>query len=236
MTWIKICGTTNLDDALASIAAGADALGFIFTESPRRIAPEAAAEIIAALPEAIEKIGVVVNETPGELARVGEAVGLTGFQLHGDEPPDQLPEYRRALFGRKLLKTLQIRELLGEPRKLHGYLQQRENIDAILLDSGSPAARGGTGVPFDWNAAVPIVKRIKEICPVIIAGGLNPDNVAEAIRVFEPFGVDVVSGVEREIGKKDPGKLRAFIAAARDLASKQTYITDKLTGNRKSTR
>ena len=84
-------------------------------------------------------------------------------------------------------------------------MQQRENIDAILLDSGSSAARGGTGVPFDWNAALPIVQRIKEIFPVAISGGLNPDNVAEAIRIFDPCGVDVVSGVEREIGKKDAG-------------------------------
>jgi phosphoribosylanthranilate isomerase len=220
MTWIKICGTTNLDDALASIAAGADALGFIFTESPRRITPEAAAEIIAALPEAIEKIGVVVHETPETLAKLANEIRLTGIQLHGDEPADQLSEFRRALNGRKLIKTLQVRELLGDPQKLDGYLQARENVDAVLLDSGSAAARGGTGVPFDWKAAVAIVQQIKEIFPVIVGGGLSPTSVGEAIRLFEPCGVDVVSGVEREIGKKDAAKLRAFVAAVRAASSK----------------
>ncbi len=235
MIWIKICGTTNLDDALASIVAGADALGFIFTESPRQIAPETAAEIITALPESIEKIGVVVNETPQALAELARQTGLTGFQLHGDEPAEQLSEFRRALSGRKLIKTLQVRELLSEPHKLDGYLEQRENIDAILLDSGSAAARGGTGVPFDWNAAVPIVQRIKEIFPVIIGGGLSAANVGEAIRLFDPWGVEVVSSVELAPGKKDAAKLRAFIAAVRESSSKQTSIIDTVTGNRKST-
>jgi phosphoribosylanthranilate isomerase len=220
MTWIKICGTINVDDALKSVEAGADALGFIFTESPRRITPEAAAEIIAGLPESIEKIGVVVDETPEALAELAAKTGLTALQLHGDEPADQLSEFRRALNGRKLIKTLQVRELLGDPSKLDGYLKERENIDAILLDSGSTAARGGTGVPFDWKAAVAIVQQIKEIFPVIVGGGLSPTNVGEAIRLFEPCGVDVVSGVEREIGKKDAAKLRAFVAAVRAASSK----------------
>ncbi len=234
MTWIKICGTTNLDDALASIAAGADALGFIFTESPRRIAPEAAAEIIAALPEAIDKIGVVVNETPQALAELAAQAGLTALQLHGDEPADQLAEFLGALAGRKLIKTLHVRELLSDQHKLDAYLRECENIDAILLDSGSVVARGGTGVPFDWNAALPIVQRIKEILPVIIGGGLSPANVAEAIRLFEPWGVEVVSSVELAPGKKDDAKLRAFIAAARGTSSKESYIIDTVTGNRKS--
>jgi phosphoribosylanthranilate isomerase len=220
MIWIKICGTTNVDDARAAVEVGADALGFIFTESQRRIAPEVATEIIAALPETIEKIGIVVNETPEALARLANEIGFTGVQLHGDEPAAKLPEFRRALGLRKIIKTLQIRELLAQPDKLDGYLSNAKFIDGALLDAGSSAARGGTGVTFDWNAALPIVQRIKEICPVIIAGGLNPDNVADAIRVFEPCGVDVVSGVEREIGKKDPAKLAAFIAAARDSSSK----------------
>jgi phosphoribosylanthranilate isomerase len=97
-------------------------------------------------------------------------------------------------------------------------LRKRDSIDAILLDSGVPANRGGTAFPFDWNAALPIVARIKEVLPVIIAGGLNPDNVSDAIRLFEPCGVDVVSGVERETGKKEAAKVRAFIDAARAAA------------------
>ena len=221
MTWIKICATTNLDDALASIDAGAGALGFILTESPRRIAPEAAAAIIAALPPSIEKIGVVANETPDTLARLANDIGLTGLQLQGDEPADQLPEYRSALGLRKIIKTLQARQLLAAPDVLEQYLRYSKSLDGILLDSGSLAARGGTGQTFDWNAALPLVERIKQHVPVIIAGGLTPENVADAIRLFDPCGVDVVSGVERAPGKKDAAKLRAFVAAARGAADKQ---------------
>ncbi len=219
MIWIKICATTNLDDALASIDAGASALGFILTASPRRITVESAAAIIAALPPSVEKIGVVVNETPQRLAELANHIGLTGLQLHGDEPPGQLPEYRRALGLRKIIKTLQARELLAAPGTLDDYLRNSKSIDGILLDSGSPTARGGTGQTFDWNAALPIVERIKQVLPVVIAGGLNPDNVADAIRLFDPCGVDVVSGVELSPGKKDAAKLRAFITAARAVIS-----------------
>ena len=221
MTWIKICATTSLDDALASVDAGAGALGFILTESPRRIAPEAAAAIIAALPPSIEKIGVVVNQTPDTLERLANDIDLTGLQLQGDEPAEQLPEYRRALGLRKIIKTLQARELLAAPEVLDQYLRHSKSLDGILLDSGSLAARGGTGQTFDWKAALPLVERIKQHVPVIIAGGLNPANVADAIRLFNPCGVDVVSGVERAPGKKDAAKLRAFVAAARGAADKQ---------------
>lgn len=217
MLWIKICATTNLDDAFASIDAGASALGFILTESARRVTPEAARKIIAALPPSFEKIGVVVNESPEALAKLAGELGLTGLQLHGDEPPEQLPAYRRALGLRKIIKTLQARELLAGTSRypLDDYLRVRQSYDGILLDSGVSGNRGGTGVTFDWNAALPIVTRIKEVLPVIIGGGLNPDNVAEAVRLFDPCGVDVVSGVEHEIGKKDAARVRAFIEAAR---------------------
>ena len=219
MLWIKICATTNLNDALASIDAGANALGFILTESPRQVTPDKAAVIIAALPPSVEKIGVVVNQTPDALKQLAEATGLTGLQLHGDELPDQLPEYRRALGLRKIIKTLQARELLATPAKLDDYLRHSQSIDAILLDSGVPTARGGTGQTFDWHAALPIVERIKQHLPVIIAGGLEPDTVADAIGLFDPCGIDVVSGVELSPGKKDPAKLRAFFAAARAVNS-----------------
>jgi phosphoribosylanthranilate isomerase len=215
--WIKICGTTNLDDARAALDAGANALGFILTESPRQISPEAAAEIIRELPPSVEKIAVVVNETPESLKYLAETVGFTGFQLHGDEPPEQLPEFRRALGLRKLIKTLHVRELLAEPAALDTYLAHSAGIDGFLVDSGSVAVRGGTGTTFDWQAALPVVDRIKQHKPIIIGGGLNPDNVAEAIRLFDPCGIDVVSGVELSPGRKDPTKLRAFIAAARSL-------------------
>ncbi len=215
MTWIKICATTNLYDAQASLAAGADALGFIFAPSSRRIEVEQAAEIISALGDEIECIGVFVNETPSRIAEVVEQARLTGVQLHGDEPADQMQEYRRALGQRKIIKTLQARELLSSPDTLNGYLQMRQSIDAILLDSGSPSQRGGTGATFDWVAAAPVVAKVRAEMPVIIAGGLNPENVGEAIRLFAPWGVDVVSGVEREVGKKDEAKLRSFVGAVR---------------------
>ena len=218
MLWIKICATTTLDDALAALDAGANALGFIFAPSPRQLTPDAAAAIIRELPPSVEKIGVVVNETPAALKRLAETVGLTGIQLHGDEPPSQLPDFRRALGLRKLIKTLQAREFLADPAKLDAYLTHANSLDGFLIDSGSPAARGGTGQIFNWSALLPFVERIKEHKPVIIAGGLNPANLAEAIKLFDPCGVDVVSSVEATVGRKDPAKLRAFIAAARGVA------------------
>ena len=217
MTWIKICATTSLRDAQASVAAGANALGFIFAPSPRRIETSTAAEIVAGLPSEVEKVGVFVNQTPKRIAETAQEVGLTGVQLQGDEPAHQLVEFRRMLDGRRLIKTLHARELLanGDAPQLQAYLDARGNVDAILLDSGRPEQRGGTGVPFDWQSALPIVQRIKAALPVIIAGGLTAENVGQAIRLFEPWGVDVVSGVEREPGNKDEAKLRSFVASIR---------------------
>jgi phosphoribosylanthranilate isomerase len=220
MTWVKICATTNLRDAQASVGAGANALGFIFAPSPRRIDVETAAEIIAVLPTRLEKIGVFVNEAPERVAGIAEQVGLTGVQLHGDEPAAHLAEYRQKLGSRKLIKTLQARELLADGGgALQAYLNARESLDAILLDSGGPSHRGGTGVPFDWETALALVQKIKAVLPVIIAGGLTAENVDQAIRWFEPWGVDVVSGVERETGGKDEAKLQSFVTAARQTES-----------------
>ncbi len=216
MTWVKICATTNLSDALAGVAAGADALGFIFAPSTRRITVQAASEIIAALPAKLEKIGIFVNETPADIAAIAGQAGLTGVQLHGDEPASQLADFRSALGKRKVIKTLQARQLMADgnrERTIAAYL--KADLDAILLDSGSAAQRGGTGIPFDWEKAVPIAAAIEQKVPLIIAGGLTAENVGKALRLFKPFGVDVVSGVEREIGKKDDGKLRSFIDAVR---------------------
>lgn len=215
MIWVKICATTNLADAQASVAAGADALGFIFAPSPRRIEIDQAAEIISSLRNEIEAVGVFVNESPAQVAEVAQRAGLSGVQLHGDEPADQMQPYRQALGQRKIIKALQARELLESPDILDGYLRARQSIDAILIDAGSPVQRGGTGQTFDWSAAESIVARVRAQMPVIIAGGLNPGNVGEAIRRFAPWGLDVVSGVERETGRKDEGKLRNFVGAVR---------------------
>jgi phosphoribosylanthranilate isomerase len=194
----------------------------VFAPSARRIQVARAAEIVAALPAEIEKIGVFVNETPQRVGEVAAGVGLTGAQLHGDEPAHQIPQFRRALGHGRVIKTLQARQVLMAGYGIalvEEYLQHTESLDAILLDSGSPDARGGTGKPFDWHLAVPLVTRIRAEIPVIIAGGLNPESVGEAIRLFEPWGVDVASGVERETGKKDEAKLRAFTAAVRTASS-----------------
>lgn len=216
MTWTKICGNTNLADAKIAVSAGADALGFILTSSPRQIQPHAAAAIVAALPPAIEKIGVTLNQAPETVARLAETAGLTGIQLQGDEPADELRAYRSALSRRRLIKTLQARQLVtaGEDYLL-SYLRESEFFDAVLIDAGVPGQPGGTGVRFDWSAVLPIVSRIKQRMPVIIAGGLTPDNVSDALRQFEPWGLDVASGVETVPGRKNEAKVRAFVNAVR---------------------
>ncbi|MGA2903741.1 MAG: phosphoribosylanthranilate isomerase [Candidatus Korobacteraceae bacterium] len=216
MTWLKVCGTTNLHDAQLTVAAGANALGFVFAPSSRRIEIADAAEIIAKLPNGIEKIGVFVNETPARVAEVTRRIGLTGVQLHGDEPADGMPDFRRALGERKIIKTLQAHDILQPGREwLAEYLSAHGSIDAILLDSGSAQQRGGTGIPFAWEEVLPLAAAIREAMPLIIAGGLNAENVAEALRRFDSWGVDVVSGVERKPGKKDEARLRNFVAAVR---------------------
>jgi phosphoribosylanthranilate isomerase len=222
MTWTKICGTTNLGDANLAVSAGADALGFIFASSPRQIQQEAAAEIIEALPSKIAKIGVTVNQSPEAVAKLAQTVGLTGIQLQGDEPGDQLWAYRSALAPRKIVKTLQARQVLaGGEEYLYQYLRESEFFDALLLDAGVPGQPGGTGIPFDWNALAPLVTHIKHWIPVIIAGGLTPGNVPDAVRLFEPWGVDVASGVESSPGHKDETKVRAFVNAVRTASLSQ---------------
>jgi phosphoribosylanthranilate isomerase len=216
MTWVKICGTTSLKDAQLSVSSGADALGFIFAPSPRQVEVAVAAEIVAALPNGVEKIGVFVDESPVRVAEVAAQVGLTGVQLHGNEPAELLPEFRQAVGNRRLIKALAARELISASEdKVSSHLRSRDNIDAVLLDSGSAAKPGGTGVPFDWEQTVLLSEAIQTVVPVIISGGLNSHNVSEALLLFHPWGVDVVSGVEREPGKKDGAKLREFVTAVR---------------------
>jgi phosphoribosylanthranilate isomerase len=220
MTWLKICGTTNLGDAQLSIAAGADALGFVFAPSPRRVDVLQVSAICAKLPSGVEKIGVFVNESP---RRVGEIVGqlpLSGVQLHGDEPAEQMKDFRKALGGRMISKTLQAGDILNAGEEhLAKYLSASANLDAILLDSGAANVRGGTGVPFAWEQVAPLAATIRDALPLIVAGGLNAENVAQAMEWLDPWGVDVVSGVEREPGRKDQEKLRSFVAAVRRAKS-----------------
>ncbi len=209
-TWIKICGTTCLDDALAAINAGADALGFIFAQSKRRVTPEQAQQIIRELPNRVEKIGVFMDAGALEISRVVKAVDLTGIQMHGegDFPPEvysYLPEDRRDRMRK--IKTVIVRQPAFE-ETFDFYAGVPGAVDTWLFDSGA-----GSGQTFAWqDAREKLGQRQGQF---VMAGGLTPQNVGQAIEAFKPWGVDVVTGVEREPGRKDPEKLKAFVAAVR---------------------
>ena len=217
MIWVKICGTTNLEDGLASVDAGADALGFVFAPSPRRISPKEAAKIVRALPDGVKKIGVFVNQRIEIVRQTAEEAGLTGVQLQGDEDADYVAALKRALTHGPLgiMRGIRVRD--GFETAFDQYSGESAP-DLFLLDS-AVAARGGTGERFDWPAAAPIIRLAARQYRIVIAGGLTPTNVSEAISLFRPFGVDVVSGVEREPGRKDPAKLKAFVTAARNSST-----------------
>jgi phosphoribosylanthranilate isomerase len=206
-TWIKFCGTTSLEDALASVEAGADALGFIFAPSKRRISMEQAQKIIRHLPADVERIGVFLSETGEQIRNTLLEVDLTGIQLHEEEFPTEvyrhIPRDRRDSV--RTIQTILVAD--GFAARLDSAMATG-GADAWLLDSGA-----GSGKTFDWVAArAQLGERQGRF---IIAGGLNPENVGEAMRIFSPWGVDVVSGIEREPGRKDPAKLKAFVAAVR---------------------
>jgi len=217
MTCVKICGTTNLEDALTAIDAGTEALGFVFYEkSPRKIAVEAAREIVSQLPGNVEKVGVFVNELPERVARTADEVGLTAVQLHGDEHNN--PSSQVGNGPRKLFVTIPASLLSQAGNKGAGLMwfsAHPEACSAIFLDSGTPDQRGGTGKTFDWEDTRPWVSRLSQKFRIVVAGGLTPTNVADAMRLLHPWGVDVASGVELKPGKKDPEKVRAFVQAVR---------------------
>ena len=218
MIWIKICGTTNLADALIAAEAGADALGFVFYEtSPRKIDPQTAREVVKASPPNVEKVGVFVNEPVEKILNTVTQVGLTGVQLHG--VASRRPEFIRSLKdGRELKIFLVLRT--GEVSDFEASGSNRGDIGAVFVDSGTPQQPGGTGKTFDWRAAAAGLEAIKANSKLVVAGGLNPSNVTEAIRILKPWGVDVASGVEAKPGKKDPEKIRAFIEAVRNTENK----------------
>ena len=217
MTWVKICGTTNLEDALTAIDAGTEALGFVFYEkSPRKIDVEAAREIVSQLPGNVEKVGVFVNELPERVARTADEVGLTAVQLHGDEHNN--PSSHVGNGARKLFVAIPASLLSRAGNKSAGltwFSARPEACSAIFLDSGSTEQRGGTGKRFDWEDARPWVSQLSQKFRIVVAGGLTPTNVADAMRLLHPWGVDVASGVELKPGKKDPEKVRAFVQAVR---------------------
>lgn len=211
--WIKICANTSLADALLSANAGADAVGFVLAPSPRRVTPEQVAAITPHLPAGLEKIGVFVDAGLHEICSTVRLSGLTGVQLHSQGGPD-LPAQLRAQFGAQLriLRVVHFGPSAGE-RAID--IAADPNVDGILVDSRTPTAVGGTGITFDWTAARESIFRHPGSAKYIAAGGLTPENVREAIATLGPWGVDVVTGVEAAPGRKDPAKVRAFIAAAR---------------------
>lgn len=202
---IKICGITNTEDAEVAVAAGADALGFImYRKSPRWIEPAVARSIIAGLPPFVLPVGVFVNEEAEKVRTLMDECGFALAQLHGDESA----LYCQNL-GRPVLKALRLKDR-GRLLALAEF-QGRANVRGILIDAFSDQAYGGTGQTVDWTLA----EEAARSTPVILAGGLNPSNVAGAIQVVRPYGVDASSGVEKSPGKKDHHKLKAFIEAAR---------------------
>ena len=257
MTWIKICGITNLDDALAAADAGANALGFVFyPKSRRHVTLETVCSIVAKVPRQMEKVGVFVNETVDHVRDIAKQAGLTAVQLSGDESP----EFSRSLFrelGNKSRRPAIFRcypakifdapaeQTVGWDPVAAGLVEPDEAykgkrvhkihvakngdlflethgfrpgvISGVLLDSANEERRGGTGQKFDWERVQPWAGIINSISKLIVAGGLRPGNVQEAIHILHPWGVDVSTGVEREPGKKDPQKVRAFVEAVRAM-------------------
>ena len=207
-TWIKICATTCIEDARASIEAGADALGFVFAPSKRRVSAEEAAAIVAQLPAKIERVGVFSSHSAARIREIVEQAGLTAVQLHGEESPEFIAQLMSgwSLAHIRVIKTVLVNH--DFPQRFAQVSDGNERIDFILLDAGA-----GSGRTFDWSKVQPELRRSQK--PIIVAGGLNAENVGEAIRQFSPWGVDVVSGVERKPGRKDPDKLKAFVAAVR---------------------
>jgi phosphoribosylanthranilate isomerase len=209
MVRIKICGITNLEDALLAAELGADALGFIFyPKSPRKVAPETAREIIAQLPPFVASVGVFVDEAAGIVQELAAKVGLDWVQLHGQESP----EYCRSL-GRRVIKAFRIKDEQSV-MELEPY---RDAVRAFLLDTFKKGQVGGTGEVFDWQLA----RKAKLYGRIILAGGLTAENVAQAIAIAHPQAVDAASGTEAEPGRKDPEKLRAFFKAVRSVSSNQ---------------
>lgn len=223
MTWIKICGTTNLDDAMLAYHTGADAIGFVFAPSKRQVTVAQAAAISRELPDEIERVGVFNHHTVPAIAAAVEQAQLTRVQLHGHDDW-QIATKVADHTGVKVACVLHIMDnTLPAPLLKHHLETFNGKIDTVLVDTAVHGrVGGGTGVTWDWNAFAPMLRDFSAAAKVVVAGGLTPDNVARAIEVLHPWGVDVVTGVEREPGKKDPDKVRGFIAAVRRVDEENT--------------
>jgi phosphoribosylanthranilate isomerase len=205
--FVKICGIRSVDDARLAVEAGADAVGFVFWPmSPRRVDVDAAAAIGRELPPFVLRVGVFVDASVDEMTVAADRAGLDLLQLHGDEPPEAL-----AGAPRRVLKAVRV----GRRFAVQDALRYVGHVAGVLVDTrlpGETALPGGTGVPFDWT----LIRGLRDQVPfLMLAGGLSPDNVAEAVRAVRPHAVDVSSGVEAVPGRKDPAKVRAFVKAVR---------------------
>lgn len=228
MAWVKICGTTSAEDAIAAVNAGVNALGFIFAPSPRRIQPVEARNIVAQLPATVQRVGVFVNETPQRIREVSTMVGLSVVQLHGDEGPDYIRDLWRerellSLAERgpaqrkrptRVFKVVKMDE--GAEETLHRFVDTPDLVDGIFLESAVSSLRGGSGQPFDWDKTAALLKKFDGKTRFVVAGGLRPENVGDAIRTLRPWGVDVCTGVEKYPGVKNSEAMRAFVQKARE--------------------
>ncbi len=205
-TRIKVCGMTRKADALAAIDCGVDALGFIFVKkSPRYIAPESAREIIRELPPFINCVGVFMDEDPSAIREIVDLCGLFWVQLHGSETPEYCRRWRQSSSPARLIKAFRV----GPDTCAADFRPYEEHVAAFLLDTYVKGRQGGTGKVFDWER----IERFELQRPLILAGGLTPENAAAAARAVQPFALDVNSGVEEAPGRKDPCKLRTLVSA-----------------------
>lgn len=230
--WVKICANTNLQDALLAVEAGADAVGFVFAPSKRRVTPEQFAEIVDGLPEGLEKVGVFHSSDPYEVEHFVACSGLTIAQLHGAFDQKMVQLLSREFGGElKIIQTVAYEVNAKDREAADQHFEAmlaaafaEPAVWAVLLDAAKSGVSGGLGVAYDWAHVAEIVQRAmrtREPWPrVILAGGLKPENVADAIAALKPWGVDVASGVEASPGLKDPERLKAFIAEARAAGDK----------------
>jgi phosphoribosylanthranilate isomerase len=220
--WVKICANTNLEDALLAVDAGADAVGFVFAPSKRQVTAEQVAKITAGLPEQVSKVGVFTTTDAEEILSVASEAGLTAVQLHSPFDPSLIDAIDARSGG--MLRVLQVLDVAEDasPEAMREALLpalKHPYVMAVLLDASHGGASGGTGKPFDWERMASVVREVSRETggQVIVAGGLRVENVGQAITQFEPWGVDVASGVEASPGKKDAERVRAFVAAARRI-------------------
>jgi phosphoribosylanthranilate isomerase len=227
--WVKICANTSLEDAQHAIRAGADAVGFVFAaESKRRVTVEQVADITAHLPVTAEKFGVFVEQSVAEIADIVRAAGLTGVQMHApnlETAADDATQLREKVGDRRQQRLDVVQVLHFNAAALDGFeenvalLARNHAIDAVLIDSRTADAVGGTGIAYDWRTAQKSFPRAALHLRLIVAGGLTPQNVRQAIQTLAPWGVDVASGVEASVGKKDPLKVESFISIARQVGA-----------------